>query len=425
MSEGGYRIDGTTVTGDMGDALGQATLAGALDAIAEQIRLLVGAHQSAVSYIPDGDFTRASHATSFSEKYEKYKTYDVMPTGKGIWAVIFEKRTTMRYSEAELYAHPRFKKFSDMKDARGLEHPPMPGWLAVPALRPNGEPIGVLQLSDRFDGDFSAEDEELLVRLAKMVSAMFEAEYVKEQLVETQRALELRTRELEASNQELEQFAYIASHDLQAPLREVSSFTSLLKRRYSDELDDTANQYIDFAVAGAARMSTLIDGLLTYSRVGTGSGDFKPVDVNEIVDETIAMLNTPLAESGGRVTRDNLPVLRADAIQLSQVFRNLVGNGLKFRKDDAPHVHVSAERIETGWAVQVRDNGIGIDEKYQERVFDIFQRLHKQSEYEGTGIGLAVARKIARRHGGDVTLQSKAGEGCTFTVLLADDPGAI
>ena len=423
MADGGYRIDGKTVAGEIGEAIGQRTLEASLDAIAEQIRVLVGAHQSAVSYIPDGDFTRASHATSFSEKYEKYKTYDVMPTGKGIWAVIFEKRITMRFTEEELYSHPRFKKFSDLKDERGLEHPPMPGWLAVPALRPNGEPIGVLQLSDRFDGDFTQEDEDLLVRLAKMVSAMFEAEYVKEELVQTQLALEHRTRELEASNRELEQFAYVASHDLQAPLREVSSFTQLLKRRYADDLDDTANQYMDFAVAGAQRMSQLIDGLLTYSRVGRGGDELEPTDLNVVVDGILRMMAGQLAECEGEVTRDYLPVVRANPLQLQQLFSNLINNGIKFRGEQAPRVHVSAERQAEGWSISVRDNGIGIDEKYQERVFDIFKRLHRRDEYPGTGIGLAVVRKIARRHGGEATLESAVGKGSTFTVTLADNPG--
>ncbi len=422
MSEGGYRIDGVTVSGEMADALGLQTLAGSLDAIAEQIRQLVGAHQSAVSYIPDGDFTRASHATSFSEKYEKYKTYDVMPTGQGIWSVIFEKRKAMRMTEAELYAHSRFKNFSDLKDERGLEHPPMPGWLAVPALRPNGEAIGVLQLSDRFDGDFTEDDERLLTRLAAMVAAMFEAEYVKEQLIETQLELELRSRELEASNQELEQFAYIASHDLQEPLRKISSFTGLLKRRYADQLDETAIQYVDFAVDGAAQMGQLIEDLLSFSRVGTQAGELLPVGLDDVVDKAFETLSIAAEEQGGRLTRDALPVIRGDAGQLGQALVNLASNGLKFRGEEAPHVHVSAERIDGGWAVHVRDNGIGVAAKYQARIFQMFQRLHRRETYEGTGIGLAIVRKIARRHGGDVVLESEPGVGSTFTLRLADDP---
>ncbi len=163
--KGSYRIDGVVVREiqeGMAEALKTNTLGGALDSIAEKARLMVGAHQSAISYIPDGDFTRASHATSFSEKYARYRTYDVMPTGTGIWAVIFETGESMRLTEAELLAHPRWRHFSDLKDARGLEHPPMPGWLAVPVRRPTNEPIGVLQLSDKIDGDFSAEDQQLL-----------------------------------------------------------------------------------------------------------------------------------------------------------------------------------------------------------------------------------------------------------------------
>ncbi len=418
MADGGFRIDGVTVSGAMVDALGHHTLAASLDAIAEQVRLMVGAHQSAVSYIPDGDFTRACHATSLSEKYAKYRTYDVMPTGRGIWAVIFEKRQPMRLTEAELHAHHRFKNFSDLKDKRGLEHPPMPGWLAVPAIRPNGEAIGVLQLSDKLEGDFTQQDEDLMCRLASMVSAMFEAEYVKEQLVATQLELRARTEELEHSNQELEQFAYVASHDLQEPLRKVSNFTRLLRELYGDQLDEAGNQYLDHAHEGAERMSVLIADLLAFSRVGTQESVVTPVDLGAVVDGVTEALSLQLTETGGRVTRDPLPTLDGDRVQLEQVFMNLIGNGLKFHGDSPPRVHVAAEQVGDRWHVTVRDNGIGIAPGHHGRIFQMFQRLHRREEYRGTGIGLAIVLKVVRRHGGTISLESQLGEGTTFTLSL-------
>jgi light-regulated signal transduction histidine kinase (bacteriophytochrome) len=222
--------------------------------------------------------------------------------------------------------------------------------------------------------------------------------------------------ELARSNAELEQFAYVASHDLQEPLRMVASYTQLLGRRYKGRLDEDADEFIGFAVSGAQRMQNLINDLLAYSRVGTRSQPFEWVDCTALVDSVIGDLAAQIAEAHATVTRGpDLPSVLVDPSQLRQVFQNLVANALKFHAPDrAPRVHVKAEKSGTDWVFAIEDNGIGIEPQYAERIFQLFQRLHSQAEYPGTGIGLAICKKIIERHGGRIWLESKPGEGTTF-----------
>ena len=238
-------------------------------------------------------------------------------------------------------------------------------------------------------------------------------------------ALEKAAADLARSNKELEQFAYVASHDLQEPLRMITSYTQLIARRYDDKLDDDAKDFMRFAVDGAMRMQKLIQGLLEYSRVGTKGKPFEQVDCNAVLDAALANLVISSEESKARITRDTLPLASGDAVQLTQLFQNLVGNAIKFRGSAAPHIHISARRSPRHdaaaiaaapyeWIFSVRDNGIGIEPQYFERIFAIFQRLHTQDQYPGTGIGLAICKKIIERHGGRIWLESKAGEGTTF-----------
>jgi signal transduction histidine kinase len=240
-----------------------------------------------------------------------------------------------------------------------------------------------------------------------------------EELVKARTAELARTAtELARSNKDLEQFAYVSSHDLQEPLRMVSGFMQLLERHAGGKLDATADKYIHFAVDGAKRMQQLIDDLLAYSRVGTKGGQLAPTGSGEALQRAVANLRTAIEQRGAQVTQGELPVLRADATQLAQLFQNLVGNAIKFAGEKAPKVHVEARRDEDLWTFAVRDNGIGIDPEFSEKIFVIFQRLHTRDQYPGTGIGLAICKKIVERHGGRIWVESTPGEGSTFYFTL-------
>jgi signal transduction histidine kinase len=218
--------------------------------------------------------------------------------------------------------------------------------------------------------------------------------------------LDKRTQELERSNSDLEQFAYVASHDLQEPLRKVASFCQLLQRRYQGRLDERGDQYIAFAVDGAKRMQTLINDLLAFSRVGRRPGEHGVVDTGELLDEAIGNLGPVIEDTGARVTHGELPQVPGESSLLAAVFQNLVGNAIKFRGAHSPEVRVEAERDDGTWTFSITDNGIGIDAEYAERIFVIFQRLHVKSAYPGTGIGLAMCRKIVEYHGGRIWLDT-------------------
>jgi PAS domain S-box-containing protein len=245
---------------------------------------------------------------------------------------------------------------------------------------------------------------------------------VKQDIAERRRAEEaLRhaAAELARSNQELQQFAYVASHDLQEPLRAVAGYVNLIESRFSDKFDDKGRQHIAGAVQGAMRMHTLITDLLELSRVGTHVSASGPTDLNAVLSQVTRNLSATIGETGARITSDPLPTLRVDAGQMAQLFQNLIGNALKFHGAEPPVIHVSAQPPADGpWLLAVRDNGIGIDPQYFERIFLIFQRLHTRKEYPGTGIGLAICRKIVERHGGRIWVESQPGRGSIFYFTL-------
>ncbi len=227
-------------------------------------------------------------------------------------------------------------------------------------------------------------------------------------------ALAEQAEELARSNTDLQQFAYVASHDLQEPLRMVASYLQLISRRYRGKLDSNADEFIDFAVDGARRMQSLIQDLLSYSRVGSQASAYELVDTNLTFADAVSNLKVAIEESAARVSSGPLPSVWADPTQLIQLLQNLIGNAIKFRGARIPEVHVSAERAGSAWTFSVQDNGIGIEPQYADRIFTIFQRLHTREEYSGTGIGLAVCKKIAERHRGRIWMESTAGQGTVF-----------
>jgi PAS domain S-box-containing protein len=289
--------------------------------------------------------------------------------------------------------------------------------------RKDGTPFWVLErarLVTRPDGDTVIEGTAIDITERKHFEEKLQFEITERRRAEA--ALRERSSELERSNADLEQFAYVASHDLQEPLRMVASFTQLLAARYKGKLDGEADEFIGYAVEGATRMQALIEGLLSFARVGTRGKELRPTDSQAVLSRSLQSLDMALREADGRVTNAELPVVTADESQLEQLFQNLVGNAVKFRGQNRPLVHVSAQRNGKEWIFSVKDNGIGIDPQYQGRIFVIFQRLHPRSEYPGTGIGLSICKKIVERHGGRIWVESARGRGSTFyfTMPLAE-----
>jgi PAS domain S-box-containing protein len=249
-------------------------------------------------------------------------------------------------------------------------------------------------------GDLEAANQRLQAEIAQRTSA--------------EAALRQTAQELQRSNRDLEQFAYVASHDLQEPLRAVGGYVKLLQHRFAEKLDAKALQHIAGAADGAARMQRLITDLLAFSRVGSQGGALAPADLNELLNEALSNLRASIMEAGAKISSDPLPTLPVDALQIVLLFQNLIGNAIKFRSGRTPEIHVGAQRQEGGWLLSIRDNGIGIEPQYFERIFQIFQRLHTRKQYPGTGIGLAICKKIVERHGGAIWVESQPGKGTTF-----------
>ena len=278
-----------------------------------------------------------------------------------------------------------------------------------------GELFGVLNARSSTSNAYTDKDAEIMSRVAAQITPAVANSLLYADNLRTQDALA-------RSNDDLEQFAYAASHDLQEPLRTVTSYMGLIRDRYADKLDDAAREFIDFAVDGADRMRRLIDDLLEYSRVEMRGAAFEPVDCNQVAGTVLGDLDQAIGQCGGRVECSSLPVVDGDALQLARLLQNLVSNALKFRDQEPPRVRIWAERQGTDWVFSVEDNGIGIDPEYHQNVFGMFTRLHSRSRYEGTGIGLALCSKIAHRHGGRIWVDSEVGKGSTFrfSIPVAD-----
>jgi light-regulated signal transduction histidine kinase (bacteriophytochrome) len=302
-------------------------------------------------------------------------------------------------------------------------------------LKVRGSAVGIMNVATTRPLPFQPREVELLKAIGNVVgvavenAGLFEEterrnreiKLAKEKLEMVNSVLTVQAVELARSNAELQHFAFIASHDLQEPLRMVASYVQLLARRYQGKLDQDADEFIGFAVDGATRMQALINALLTYSRVGTQGKKFAPVDCDAVVDGALAGLGAAIEESGAEITRDPLPVVTADAAQMGQLLQNLIANGIKFRGAEPPRIHIGCKKNGQRWVFSVRDHGIGLDPRYAERIFVMFQRLHAKDEYPGTGIGLAVCKKIVERHGGEIRVESRPGVGATFYFTIPNE----
>ena len=255
------------------------------------------------------------------------------------------------------------------------------------------------------------EGERVMLASLRDVTDRKRAEHERQQMVD----------ELHRSNEELQLFAQVLSHDLQEPLRSVRIYCEILQERLRGQLDERSRNELQFAVDGAKRMQTQIRDLLDYGRVHSDSQSFAQVDLTEVVDDAIANLSVAISESRATVSQDGLPVVSGDRSQLLHVFQNLIGNAIKFHGDELPEIRITVERRDREWVISVSDNGIGIDPSHADRVFLIFQRLHKRDAYPGTGMGLAICKKIVERHGGRISVASQPGQGSTFSLTLPID----
>ncbi|KFL37102.1 PAS domain S-box protein [Arenimonas donghaensis] len=501
--------------------------------LVDRAREIIGAHQAVVSVESGDGRSQLLNAVSLSDKYAQWRDYDVPIDGSGIYVRVGERQQPMRMTQAELEAHPGWRNFG----AESARHPPMRGWLAVPMVGSDGKTLGILQLSDKYRGEFSEDDEQVALQFSQMaviaierarllarlqvrdrffemslevfvvydpasgrwvqvnqmladitgysreellarpildfihpddapstrersnelgqgrkVQTSFVNRYVSKagevrwmewmsapaqdglvyavgrditQRLQSEAALRQTLADLNARNRELQDFAFIASHDLQEPLRKIRAFADRLQERHADALTAEARDYLDRTCKAASRMQVLINDLLAYSRVAARSKPFTRVKLDAVLAGVVDDLETSLEASGGRVEAGALPVIEADATQMRQLFQNLISNALKFRSPDRPPViRVEAEKEAgmdgPGWILRFIDNGIGFEPRHAEKVFAPFQRLHGRQEYDGTGIGLAIVRRIVERHRGAIQAEGRPGEGASFVIRLPE-----
>ncbi|WP_293128809.1 ATP-binding protein [Microcoleus sp. bin38.metabat.b11b12b14.051] len=308
---------------------------------------------------------------------------------------------------ARIESHLTLRKLQkQLKEQNVLLQEEITSRLAVEKTLHEKNQILELEISNRLAVEKALQEQNLL--LQQEISHRQRAES----------ALLKSNQELARSNAELEQFAYVASHDLQAPLATIASYAQLLEKRYKDQLDSQAIKFISNIVLGCTRMQTLIDDLLEYSRLGRSRQPFQLTNCNHVVQQAIANLQGAIGGTQAVIIYSELPAVMGDVSQLVQLFQNLLGNAIKYRQDAPPEVHIIACKQEENWLFSVSDNGIGIAPQHQERIFQIFQRLHTQREYSGTGIGLAICQKIVERHGGSIWVESESGRGSTFYFTL-------
>ena len=320
----------------------------------------------------------------------------------------------------DVMTHPNWAEYRDLAKQAGLR-----ACWSQPIFSASGQTLGTFATYYRYPRTPTELDLELFASAADLAAVAIEHKRAEDALQKAHDQLELRVQQrteelarshaaLEESNRDLQQFAHVASHDLQEPLRMVAGYCELLKRRYHGQLDTAANEFIDFAVDGATRMQTLIRDLLAYSRLNLGDRPFELTDCAALVDDVIRNLAVSITAAGATVTHTALPTVSGNPSQLTEVFQNLIENAIKYRGDEPPRIHVSAEQAEDNWVFSVRDNGIGIDSRHAQSIFSVFERLHSHEEFPGTGIGLAICKRAVGRHGGELWVESQPGIGSTF-----------
>ncbi len=338
-------------------------------------------------------------SSELSEDFRSASGHSSLVTGEGIAGKVFS--TGESWWVPDLKQEPAFSR-ADLVTG---------GAAAVVPIKVGSDVVGILEF---FAGEPHEPDDEflnVLTQIGVQLGRTVERARSQEQLAR-------RAEDLARSNADLEQFAYVASHDLQEPLRMVNSYMQLLSERYENQLDETGQRYIHYAVDGATRMQSLVRDLLSFSRVGSRGLELVPTDLNRVVGQALNNFEMAIKESGAVVSSDNLPTVNGDPGQLSQLLQNLIGNAIKFHGSTQPEVRITAEHRPDEWLFGVTDNGVGFDAKYAERVFVIFKRLHSREEYPGTGIGLAICKKIVERHGGRIWAESEIGKGTTIFFTL-------
>jgi signal transduction histidine kinase len=369
---------------------------------------LTGARYAALGIVDEAEEKLARFITEGMDEVTK-AAIGALPTGNGILGFLSHQEDVFRLKN--LTEHPASVGFPS-------HHPTMRSFLGV-SIRTRERVFGRIYLTEKEGADeFTKLDEEIIIALAAHAGKAIDQTLLLQQVQRAESELRDLNEELIRSNADLQQFAYVASHDLQEPLRMVASYTQLLAKRYKGKLDADADEFIAYAVDGATRMQRLINDLLSYSRVTSQGKEFEQVDCDLLLDGVLSTLRLTIEENRAIVTHDALPKVTADGGQLGQLFQNLVSNAIKFHGAEPPRVHISAERRNHEWLFSVRDNGIGVDPQYADRIFVIFQRLHDREEYPGTGIGLALCKKIVERHGGHIWVESQPGRGATFLFTI-------